>query len=182
MKKINSVTVLIALILVIIFGPIVFKTIPAESPYVSFAQCLSDKGAQFYGAFWCPHCATQKAEFKGADDEIPYIECSTPSRDLSPTCLEEEIKSFPTWKYNNRVCPGFLGLEELSVLTGCELPEGERVRSYESLLDYVDVVAKRRRQNNEEVIASLIQEDVNIDNINVNQLITSVLESRCTYE
>ena len=28
-----------------------------------FAQCLKDKGAIFYGAFWCPHCQNQKKMF-----------------------------------------------------------------------------------------------------------------------
>jgi hypothetical protein len=31
--------------------------------YVEFAQCLSDKGAVFYGAFWCTHCKSQKQMF-----------------------------------------------------------------------------------------------------------------------
>ena len=29
-----------------------------------FALCLGDKGAVFYGAFWCPHCQNQKKMFK----------------------------------------------------------------------------------------------------------------------
>ena len=28
-----------------------------------FAQCLTAKGAQMYGAWWCPHCADQKELF-----------------------------------------------------------------------------------------------------------------------
>ncbi|HEY4504811.1 MAG TPA: hypothetical protein VJI73_03495, partial [Candidatus Paceibacterota bacterium] len=29
----------------------------------AFANCLKDRGAIFYGAFWCPHCANQKKLF-----------------------------------------------------------------------------------------------------------------------
>jgi thiol-disulfide isomerase/thioredoxin len=28
--------------------------------YDEFAKCLTDNGAKFYGAFWCPHCQAQK--------------------------------------------------------------------------------------------------------------------------
>jgi hypothetical protein len=34
-----------------------------EGKYDLFAQCLKDKDAKFYGAFWCPHCQNQKAMF-----------------------------------------------------------------------------------------------------------------------
>ena len=44
----------------------------------TFAQCLGEKRALFYGAFWCPHCQEQKAMFGAAQRRLPYVECSTP--------------------------------------------------------------------------------------------------------
>ncbi|MCX6753767.1 MAG: hypothetical protein NTV03_01795 [Candidatus Nomurabacteria bacterium] len=38
-----------------------FKSAP-PSKLDGFAQCLKTGGAEFYGAFWCPHCQEQKAE------------------------------------------------------------------------------------------------------------------------
>ena len=43
-----------------------------------FAQCITDSGAKFYGAFWCPHCQNEKRLFGSAEKLLPYIECSTP--------------------------------------------------------------------------------------------------------
>lgn len=62
-------------------------------------QCLVDSGAKFYGASWCPHCATQKAFFKKSAKDLPYIECST-GRAGSPqeqVCIDAEIKTYPSW-------------------------------------------------------------------------------------
>ena len=46
--------------------------------YDTFAQCLKDQGATFYGAFWCPHCKDTKALFGSSVNLLPYVECSTP--------------------------------------------------------------------------------------------------------
>src|SRR4029078_10351660 len=48
----------------------------------AFADCINKSGAKFYGAFWCPHCQSQKAMFQtlfgSAEKKLPYVECSTP--------------------------------------------------------------------------------------------------------
>lgn len=91
--------------------------------YDDFAQCLADSGAQFFGAYWCPHCQEQKALFDNSR-KIPYIECSTPDgQNQTQICIEEGITGYPHWKFGNGSELG--GLQELSVLaeqTGCELP------------------------------------------------------------
>jgi len=91
----------------------------------AFAQCLGEKGALFYGAFWCPHCADQKKMFGRSVDELPYIECSTPDgKSQTQQCIEEDISSYPTWKFSEgENGEGVLSLEELAERTGCELPE-----------------------------------------------------------
>src|SRR3989344_8083454 len=40
-----------------------------------FARCLKDRGAIFYGAFWCPHCQNQKTMFGRSSRLLPYVEC-----------------------------------------------------------------------------------------------------------
>ncbi|MDI9325591.1 MAG: hypothetical protein QM526_02315 [Alphaproteobacteria bacterium] len=68
-------------------------------PLGDLAQCLKEKKAVFYGAFWCPHCAEQKSLFGVHSKSLPYVECSTPDRkSQTEVCKKEEIQSYPTWK------------------------------------------------------------------------------------
>lgn len=96
----------------------------ASSLYDGFAQCLADKGALFYGAFWCPHCREQKELFKNTK-KLPYVECSTPDqKDQVQICKDEHIQSYPTWKFEDgTVVEGGMSLEALSEKTNCELPK-----------------------------------------------------------
>lgn len=72
------------------------KTLPGK--YDALAQCLTDKGAKFYGAFWCPHCNTQKQWFGNSAKLLPYVECSEADRKTqTPICVEKEVKQYPTW-------------------------------------------------------------------------------------
>jgi thiol-disulfide isomerase/thioredoxin len=65
---------------------------------LELAQCLKDSGTVFYGAFWCPHCKTQKALFGDAVKVLPYVECSTPDGNAqTQACISKGIKSYPTW-------------------------------------------------------------------------------------
>lgn len=92
-----------------------------------FAICLKDKGATFYGAFWCPHCQKQKAEFGRSARLLPYVECSTPngSAQLS-ICEEKKIENYPTWTFADGTREtGELALARLAEKTGCALPDGQ---------------------------------------------------------
>ncbi len=66
----------------IIIGLIVFIgglfIVNAKTPgkYDTFAQCISDSGTKFYGTYWCPHCAAQKAIFGKSAKKLPYVECA----------------------------------------------------------------------------------------------------------
>lgn len=88
-----------------------------------FAQCLSDKGAKFYGAFWCSHCASQKKMFGDSFEKVNYIECSTPDGNSQlKECEEAGISGYPTWKFaDDTRIEGEVTLEALSQKTGCEL-------------------------------------------------------------
>lgn len=88
-----------------------------------FAKCLSDKGAKFYGTFWCSHCVTQKKMFGQSFEKISYIECSTTDgKNQMKECEEAAINGYPTWKFadDSRI-EGEVSLEALAQKTGCEL-------------------------------------------------------------
>ncbi len=91
----------------------------------SFARCLKDKGAVFYGAFWCPHCQNTKSMFGVSAKLLPYVECSTPDgKGQLQVCIDKEIKNYPTWEFaDGSRLTGERTLQELAEKTGCTLPE-----------------------------------------------------------
>jgi hypothetical protein len=94
-------------------------------PLDGFAQCLKDKGALFYGAFWCPHCQNQKKMFGTSERLLPYVECSTDNgKGQLPVCSEKKIEGYPTWIFADGTRQsGELDLVVLAQKTGCELPK-----------------------------------------------------------
>ena len=95
--------------------------------YDALASCLGEKGATFYGAFWCPHCNNQKKAFGKSDKLLPYVECSTPDgKEQTQVCTDNQIQSYPTWIFadGTRVT-GEQTPESLAKKTSCEatLPE-----------------------------------------------------------
>lgn len=96
--------------------------------YVGFAECLTSKEVKMYGAYWCPHCASQKKLFgKQGFEKINYIECDARGEGGNPElCLAKNIKGYPTWDFadGSRV-EGEMKLAELAKKTGCELPKTE---------------------------------------------------------
>jgi hypothetical protein len=94
-------------------------------PLDGFAQCLKDKDALFYGAFWCSHCQNQKKMFGSSEKLLPYIECSTPDgKGQLAVCREKNITGYPTWIFaDGSRESGELDLEMLAAKTGCELPK-----------------------------------------------------------
>jgi len=71
--------------------------------YDDFAKALKSNGAVFYGAFWCPHCIAEKALFGNSKKYLPYVECSNPNRSPTQICIDAQIESFPTWKFENGI-------------------------------------------------------------------------------
>lgn len=112
----------VAAVLVMIVAFLVYyNSLPGELD--SFAQCIDESGATFYGASWCPHCQSQKAMFGRSERLLPYVECSTPgTRTQNSVCNEASIQSYPTWEFaDGSRQTGRLTLQELSERTGCEL-------------------------------------------------------------
>ncbi len=92
--------------------------------YDAFAQCLKDKGAVFYGAFWCPHCQKQKKMFGSSVKLLPYVECSTADgTGMLPACRDKNIQGYPTWEFaDGSRLSGEIPLAQLAEKTGCTLP------------------------------------------------------------
>jgi uncharacterized membrane protein/glutaredoxin len=71
-----------------------------EDPYLrDLAEHLTESGAQFYGAYWCPHCQEQKELFGASAKRLPYVECTPDGRNKprADACIDQQITSYPTW-------------------------------------------------------------------------------------
>lgn len=90
-----------------------------------FATCLKDKGAIFYGAFWCQHCKNQKTMFGNSARLLPYVECSLPDgKGQNQTCNDKKVESYPTWEFADKSREtGEVPLKTLAEKTGCVLPQ-----------------------------------------------------------
>lgn len=125
----KTTSLVIGLIVATVAGVAGFAAYSLNQPgkLDEFAACLEAEGAVFYGSYTCPHCATQKAMFGRSAKLLPYVECNVTDEDGNPVqaevCIEEEVNSYPTWKFaNGEVLTGTQSLETLAAQTSCELP------------------------------------------------------------
>jgi len=95
---------------------------PAMANHDELAKCLSANGAVMYGAYWCPHCQTQKKMFGKSVKFMPYVECAQRGKnELTQVCQDEGIESFPTWKFKSgEEQTGTIPLDRLAALSGCQ--------------------------------------------------------------
>jgi len=127
----NQIKIFIGIIVVLILGTIatVFfqpnSTPPGPGKYDEFAICLKDKGAVFYGAFWCTHCQAQKKLFGSSQKLLPYIECSTAdASEQTQVCKDKKIEGYPTWEFTDGSrLNGEIPLQQLADKTSCVLPQ-----------------------------------------------------------
>ena len=96
----------------------------ASSKYDTFAVCIKDSGATFYGAFWCSHCQSQKKLFGTSEKFLPYVECSTPDGSgQTQICTDKKITGYPTWIFKDgSILNGEVALATLAEKTSCVLP------------------------------------------------------------
>jgi len=89
-----------------------------------FATCLKERGAVFYGAFWCQHCQNEKAFFGSSANLLPYVECSAPDGQTQlSVCTAKKVEGYPTWDFKDGTrLTGEVTLKTLAEKTGCELP------------------------------------------------------------
>lgn len=121
-NKIIWVIVIVVVLLGIIW---LIRTPGKPGKLDTFASCIKDSGAIYYGAFWCPNCKNQEALFGRSASLLPRVECSTPDgRGQLPVCQDAGVKAYPTWVFADGTPEtGTLSLERLSEKTNCSLPE-----------------------------------------------------------
>jgi thiol-disulfide isomerase/thioredoxin len=123
-KGITIFWVVLAILILGGFGWTMYaKTLPGQ--YDGVAQCLKDKGAVFYGAFWCPHCQEQKRMFGNSAKLLPYVECSQPDgKTQTQICIDKSIQSYPTWEFaDGSRLSGEQTPQVLADKAGCEMPQ-----------------------------------------------------------
>jgi thiol-disulfide isomerase/thioredoxin len=112
---------------ILVVAGIVWLVMVPEKPgkLDTFAACLGEKGAVFYGAFWCPHCQNQKAIFGRSAKLLPYVECSTADgKGQLPICKDKGVTTYPTWDFaTTERLTGEIPLKVLAEKTSCVLPE-----------------------------------------------------------
>ena len=127
--KFTKIKIFFLIIIILILG--VVLTVASRSAskntsgkYDTFATCLKDRGAVFYGAFWCSHCNATKAVFGSSKSLLPYIECSTSSGGQTQECKDKKIEGYPTWEFaDGSRLTGEVPFETLSEKTSCVLPQ-----------------------------------------------------------
>ena len=118
--------IFIVLVVLIVggFGFFMNKSSIGPNKLDGFAQCLKTSGAEFYGAFWCPHCQAQKALFGSSKQYLPYVECSNTDNTQTQACIDKKIESYPTWIFKDgSTQSGELTLQALAEKTKCVLPQ-----------------------------------------------------------
>ena len=124
----NKKLIIFGVLIVSVVGAIILLSGRKQEPgkLDRFAQCLKDKGAVFYGAYWCPHCQNQKKMVGSSESLLPYVECSTPDgKSQTKVCIDKKIESYPTWEFaDGSRLNGEIPLEQLATETGCTLPSG----------------------------------------------------------
>lgn len=114
---------LLAILIIIIVGLLLIPRL-LPSKLDDFASCLKEKGATYYGAFWCPNCQKQEALFGNAKENLPRVECSTPDgKGQLLVCRDAKITAYPTWEFaDGERLTGTQSLKTLAEKTGCVLP------------------------------------------------------------
>lgn len=102
--KIKSFIIFIVIVIVVVGGlGFILSKSGKPGKYDDFAKSLKDKGAEFFGAFWCTHCQSQKEEFGSSKKYLPYIECSKADNSPVQVCLDNKIESYPTWRFKDGI-------------------------------------------------------------------------------
>lgn len=88
---------------------------------VLLAEHLSQRGAVFFSAFWCPHCRNQR-EIMGREalGKLKIVECDSRGYGYDgAACEKAEVKGYPTWVFKDgTVVSGEVPLARLAELSG----------------------------------------------------------------
>ncbi len=115
----------IVLAIVLVGAGLYWVTRPdLNDPRTKLAQCLTEKGATMFGAYWCPHCSEQKKLFGRGFSFVKYVECGVPgnTQATSQACLAADISSYPTWEFADKTrVTGEQPLKDLAAKSGCSI-------------------------------------------------------------
>lgn len=122
MSKNIYISLGVAIVLIVaIWGLYFFNNKAPKVNLDNFAKCLASKDVTMYGAEWCAHCKAEKARFGSSFQYVNYVECP----DNVKLCTDKKIENFPSWIIGEKIYEGEQGLENLSKLSGCELPSAK---------------------------------------------------------
>lgn len=123
LKQLAGIGIVLVLVLLAISYGTQSYTASLPGKYDGLAVCLEEKGAMFYGTFWCKYCQEQKKLFGNSAKLLPYTECSTPDgQGQLQVCKDLDIQGYPTWIFadgtrkNEVMTPA-----SLATATGCSL-------------------------------------------------------------
>ena len=91
---------------------------PSSPEQLALADHLRQRGAIFYGAYWCTHCFRQKNLFgQQAGNRLPYVECAKDQAGADQ-CNAARVEAYPTWVLGSERREGVQTLEELAIWSG----------------------------------------------------------------
>ncbi len=126
MKKSTKTIAILAIIVIAVF--LIIRSTgdgtPPPGKYDTLAKCITESGAKMYGAYWCPHCLSQKKLFGTSFQYINYIECDPRGNNANPdACEAAGVTGYPTWTFTDgERRSGEIPLRTLAQLTSCEMP------------------------------------------------------------
>ena len=122
--KTASAPLVLILLLHLSYTGVLGASTPDDPVARALADHLTQIGAKFYGASWCPHCQDQKRLFGSAAVRLPYVECSPQGQGApqAQACKDAKIDSYPTWFVNGERIEQVLTLKELGDKSGFKAP------------------------------------------------------------
>jgi hypothetical protein len=94
-----------------------------ESQQESIVNCLNEQGAEFYFSDYCAECEQQKNEFGSTFEKIVKVNCG---KNMENCPNIQEVPAFYIPNSEKKIHYGFLNLNEISELAGCELSAREK--------------------------------------------------------
>ncbi|MEB3307033.1 MAG: hypothetical protein VKK98_02665 [Cyanobacteriota bacterium] len=98
--------------------PVEQRFTASDARQLAVSRQLSQRGAVFYGAWWCPACTAQKSLFgREAAALLPYVECDRGDEGRE-RCQAADLRVYPTWDLDGRRLEGVRSVEELREWSG----------------------------------------------------------------
>jgi large repetitive protein len=97
----------------------------AADDLVAFAKALTTAGAKLYGADWSATTTEQRGLFEEGSVSLPFVEVTNADRSLNTIGTQQNITTFPTWKFTNgNTLTGLQTLQQIATSSGVAIPQG----------------------------------------------------------